>query len=67
MPTFTLILSFRGESGQKSYWEGAAEELQRKGARILNVQSKVAMVGESPMPVNQITITYEAPREIKVR
>ena len=67
MPVFTLTLTFRGGSGQKSHWEEAAEKLRRRGARILNVHSKVATVGEPLMPVNQVTITYEAPREIKYR
>ena len=67
MPIFTVKLSFRGESGQKAYWEDVAEQLQRRGARILDVQSKTAKVGESLTPINQVTITYEAPREIKYR
>ncbi len=67
MPTFTLTLSFRSESGQKSYWEGVAKELQEKGARILNIQSKVGQVGEPPAPVNVVTITYEAPEPIKYK
>ena len=65
MPIFTLVLSFRSDSGQKSHWEIVAEELQERGARILNVQSKVGKVGEPPTPVNILTITYEAPRPIK--
>jgi len=73
MPTFTLTLHFRSDSGlsaqekasQKSYWEGVAKELQEKGARILNVQSTVGNVGEPPTTVNVVTITYEAPAPIK--
>ena len=67
MPIFTLTLAFRGESGQKSHWEDVAKKLRQRGARILTVQSKVAKVGEPLIPVNQVTITYEAPREIKYR
>lgn len=65
MPKFTLTLSFRSDSGQKSHWEEVAERLQKRGARILNVQSKVGQVGDPPTPVNVLTITYEAPRPIK--
>ena len=65
MPIFTLELPLRGDSGQKSYWEGVAKELQEKGARILNIQSKVGKVGEPPTTVNVVTITYEAPVPIK--
>jgi len=65
MPTFTLKLSFRSDSGQKSYWEGVAKELQEKGARILSIQSKVGKVGEPPTILNIVTITYEAPSPIK--
>ncbi len=65
MPSFSLTVTFRRIIGEKSYWEEVAEQLQRKGARILGVDSKVSMVGESPMPINKVTITYEASREIK--
>lgn len=73
MPTFTLTLQFRSDSSlsggekisQKSYWEGVAQELQEKGARILNIQSTVGKVGEPPMTVNKVTITYEAPAPIQ--
>lgn len=65
MPIFTLTLSFRGEIGQKSRLESVSRQLQERGARIINVQSKVGNVGEPPMPVNVLTITYEAPRQIK--
>ena len=47
MPIFTLELLFRGDSGQKSHWEGVAKELQEKGARILKIQSKVGL--KSPL------------------
>ncbi len=65
MPTFTLTLTFRSDSGQKAYWEGAVKDLQEKGARIVNIQSKVGRVGEPPEPINVVTITYDAPRRIK--
>ena len=65
MPIFTLELSLTGDSGQKLYWEGVAKELLEKGARILNIQSRVGKVGEPPTPVNIVTITYEAPAPIK--
>jgi hypothetical protein len=73
MATFTLTLHFRNGGGpfgpektsQKSYWEGVAKELREKGARILNVQSRLGDVGEPPVTVNVVTITYEAPAEIK--
>ena len=67
MSKFTLTVTFRGSLGQKSYWEEVTEVLQRKGAHILDVQSKTAMVGESLMPVNKVTITYEALKEIKIK
>ena len=65
MPTFTLALTFRSDSGQKSYWESVAKDLQEKGARILNIQSKVGNIGEPPVLVNVVTITYEAPEPIE--
>ena len=65
MPIFTLELLFRGDSGQKSHWEGVAKELQEKGARILKIQSKVGKIGEPLTTVNVLTITYEAPAPIK--
>jgi len=75
MPTFTLTLNFRSDSGssakdevsQKVYWEGVAKELQEKGARILNMQSTVGEVGEPPTTVNVVNITYEAPAPIKYK
>ena len=66
MPLFTHTITFRGSIGQKFYWEEVREWLQRKGARIINVKSIAGRVGESMMPVNRITITYEATKEIKV-
>jgi pyruvate carboxylase len=73
MPTYTLTLSFRSEPGatdseesrQKPYWEDVAKELQQKGARILNVQSKVGNVGKPTATVNLVTITYKALKPIK--
>ena len=65
MPTFTLTLSYRSDSGQKPYWESVAKQLQEGGAHIVNVQSKAAKVGEPPTPINVLTITYEAPRQIE--
>ncbi len=65
MPTFTLTLTFRSDSGQKAYWEGAVKELQENGARIVNLQSKVGKIGEPPELVNVVTITYDAPKRIK--
>lgn len=68
MPTFTLELHFKNDSGssrQKSFWEAAARELRDRGARIINVQSKVAKIGEPPKTVNIVTLTYEAPTRIK--
>ncbi len=65
MPTFTLTLSYRSDSGEKSYWESVAKQLQERGARIVNVQSKVGKVDEPPTPINVLTITYEAPRPIE--
>jgi len=67
MPNFTLTVTFRGSIGQKSYWEEVTEELQRKGAHILSVYSTAAMVGESLVPVNKVTITYEATSEMKTK
>jgi len=66
MPNFTLTVTYRGSIGQKSYSEEVAEELRRKGAHILSVDSTVAMVGDSPMPINKVTITYEALKEINI-
>ena len=73
MPTFTLTLHFRSyseppgqeQASQKSYWESVAKELQEKGARILNIQSRLGEVGEPPTTVNVVTITYKAVTEIK--
>ncbi len=73
MPTFSLTLNFRSDGAssnqekpsQKIYWQGIADELRKEGARILNVQSTVGKVGKTSTPVNVITITYEAPAQIK--
>ena len=65
MPIFTLTLTFRSDSGQKAYWESAVKDLQEKGARVVNIQSKVGRVGEPPEPVSVVTITYTAPKRIK--
>lgn len=65
MPIFTLELLFRGDSGQKSHWEGIAQELREKGAHILEIQSRVGKIGEPLATVNVLTITYEAPVPIK--
>jgi hypothetical protein len=73
MPTYTLTLSFRSKPGatggeeprQKPNWEDVANELQQKGARILNVQSKVGNVGDPTAMLNLVTITYEALKPIK--
>ena len=73
MPIFTLTLHFRsdrgsstqGKASQKSYWQGVTKELQERGARILNVQSRVGKIGQPPTTVNEVTITYEAPTPIK--
>ncbi len=65
MPTFTITLTFRSDSGQKVHWEDAVKDLREKGAHILNIQSKVGRVGEPPASVNVVTITYSAPSRIK--
>ena len=65
MPTFTVTLTFRSDTDQKSFWEDAVKDLQGKGAHILSIQSTVGKVGEPPTPVNIVTINYEAPRPIK--
>jgi hypothetical protein len=67
MPIFTLELNFQsgsGSSSQKSFWETAAKELRERGARIINVQSKVGKIGEPPRTINVVTITYEATTRI---
>jgi hypothetical protein len=64
MPIFTFELTLRGNGDQKSYLENVVAELQQKGARILNIQSKVGKVSEPLTKVNVITISYEAPAPI---
>jgi len=65
MPIFTLKLTYRGESNQKAYWESVVSKLQSRGAHIVNIQSKAGKAGDPLTPVNVVTITYEAPIEIK--
>jgi hypothetical protein len=66
MTKFLMTLTYVGQSGQKSYWENVVEELRLKGALILDVQFKVGEIGQPPQIVNIVTITYDAPREIKL-
>lgn len=65
MPKFTISLSLKG--GDKSQLDAVTEELRGKGARILDIQSKVGNIGDPPMPVNLVTITYEAKSQIFLR
>ena len=73
MPIFTITLHYTSESShsdqekpsQKSYWEDVIAQLRQRGARIINVQSTVGKVGEPPRPINVVTITYEAPTQIR--
>jgi len=67
MPYFSLTVAFRGSIGQKSYREEVTEELERKGADIRSIHSIISRIGESITPVNRVTITYKALREIKTR
>ena len=66
MSNFTLTLHFRSDSAQKSHLESVIEELQEKGAHILDIQSKAGKVGEPPTTVNVVTLTYRAPRWIEL-
>ena len=65
MPHFTITVSFKGDSDQKLHWENVTKELQDKGARILDVQSKAGRVGEPLTTVNIVTRAYKAPKRIK--
>lgn len=66
MTNFTLTLHFRSDGSQKSHLESVIEELQGKGAHILDIQSKTGKVGEPPTTVNVVTLTYKAPRRIEL-
>jgi len=66
MPSFTVTFTYRGIEGQKSYWDEVSEILLRKGGRIIRVHSKVAKIGDPVTSVNTVSITYEAPMEIKL-
>jgi len=66
MPIFKVTVTHRGESGQKTFLENVTNQLQSKGARIINIQSKVGKVEEPPISINVVTISYESPGEIKL-
>ncbi len=66
MTKFTLTLHFRSDSAQKSRLESVIKELQENGAHILDIQSKAGKVGEPPTTVNVVTLTYRAPKQIKL-
>ena len=66
MTKFTLTLRFRSDSAQKSHLESVIKELQENGAHILDIQSKAGKVGEPPTTVNVVTLTYRAPKQIKL-
>jgi len=46
--------------------ESIIRELQEQGAHILDIKSKAAKVGQPPMTVNTVTITYKTPKRIKL-
>ena len=66
MTKFTLTLRFRKDSAQKSHLGNVIKEREEKGAHTLNIQSKAGKVGEPPTTVNVVTLTYRAPRQIKL-
>ena len=66
MPIFTIKLTYRDESDQKAHLEQVVHQLRSRGAYITNIQSSPGKVGESLNPINVVTITYEAVREIKL-
>ena len=46
--------------------ESIIRELQEQGAHILDIKSKAAKIGQPPMTVNTVTITYKTPKWIKL-
>ena len=72
MPIFVYTLHLRDDedevghkkASQKEQLEGVVKEFKEKGARIINIHSTVAKVGVPLMTINQVTITYEAPKPI---
>jgi len=67
MSQFSLTLSFKSDGERKRRLETVISELQEKGARIIDIQSKAAKVGEPPTTVSTVTITYRAPKRIKLQ
>jgi hypothetical protein len=67
MPQYALTLTFTSDSERKRNLETAISELQQKGARIIDIQSKAATVGEPPTTISTITITYKASKRIKLK
>ena len=66
MPQFSLTLTFRSDSERKRHLENVISGLQEKGARILDIQSEAAKVGEPPTTISKVTISYRAPKRIKL-
>jgi len=66
MPIFKLTVTHRGEGAQKAFLEDVINQLQNKGAHIINIQTKAGKVDEPPTVTNVITISYEATRKIKL-
>ncbi len=72
MPIFLYKLHLRDDEdevghrkvSQKEQLESVIKEFKEKGARIINIHSTVAKVGVPLMTINQVTITYEAPKPI---
>ena len=67
MPQFSLTLTFRSDAERKRHLETVISQLQEKGAHIIYIQSKAAKVGEPPTTISTVTMTYKAPKRIKLQ
>ncbi len=66
MRVYTMTLSYRGDKGQRGYWEQVSRVLQREGGRLVNITARAGKAGYPPTPFNILTITYQAPSPIEL-
>lgn len=66
MNIFSLTLSFGGQNSKKPYWNSVVQELKEKGASVVEIKSAPVKYEECLRPVNVVTISYRAQREVKI-
>ncbi len=66
MRLFSLTLSFGGQNSKEPYWKSVIGELEEKGANVVEIKSVPVKYGEFLRPINVVTISYQAQREVKI-